>query len=135
MSKPVSAVPEGYHSVTPYLIVDDAAALIAFLSATFRATELSRQTQPDGSIGHTEMKIGDSIVMLSQSRGPWKAMPCMVYVYLEDVDAVYARALAAGATSIHAPADQTYGDRSGGVLDSNGNQWWIATHQSERGNT
>jgi PhnB protein len=128
MNKPVPAIPEGYHSVTPYLIVDDAAALIEFLKATFHASELSRLTQPDGSIGHTEMKIGDSIVMLSQSRGEWKAMPAMIYVYIEDVDAVYARALASGATVVQALADQSYGDRSGGVLDTNGNQWWMATH-------
>jgi PhnB protein len=132
LNTPVSAIPEGYHSVTPYLIVDDAAALIEFLKSTFGATELSRQTQPDGSIGHTEMKLGDSVIMLSQSPGQWKAMPCMLYIYIDDVDTVYARGLAAGGTAIQPPTDQSYGDRRGAVLDSNGNQWWIATHQAPR---
>ncbi len=132
MSNSVPGVPAGYHSVTSYLLVEDAAAQIEFLKAAFRAAERSRQTLPDGSIGNTEMQIGDSVVMLSQSRGEWKAMPCMVYVYLEDVDAVYARALSAGATTIQAPADMPYGDRAGGVLDSNGNQWWIATRMLPR---
>ncbi len=133
MSNSVPGVPAGYHSVTPYLLVEDAAAQIEFLKAAFRAAERSRQTLPDGSIGNTEMQLGDSVVMLSQSRGEWKAMPCMVYVYIADVDAVYARALAAGATAIQAPADMPYGDRAGGVLDSNGNQWWIATRMAPRG--
>ena len=129
---PISAIPEGYQSVTPYLIVDHPLALIEFLKAAFHATELSRQTRPDGGVGHTEIQLGNSILMLSQSRGEWKAMPCMLHVYIEDVDAVYARALGAGATSLQAPADQPHGDRAAGLLDTNGIQWWIATQIAPR---
>ena len=84
--------------------------------------------QPDGSIGHTEMRIGDSMVMLGEARDQWKAMPTTLYLYLENVDAVYARALAAGATPVSEPKNQFYGDRSGAVQDMCGNFWWMATH-------
>jgi len=127
MSKPVKAVPEGYHSVTPYLVVEGAEKLIDFVKAAFGAQEGLRMLQPDGSIGHTELRIGDSFIMLSEARGPFKAMPAMLYLYLEDVDAAYARALAAGATSIAEPKDQFYGDRGGGVQDMCGNLWWVGT--------
>ena len=92
MSNPVKAVPEGYHSVTPYLIVEGAEKLIDFLKAAFGAQENVRMLQPDGSIGHTEIRIGDSFIMLSDAQAQWKAMPTTLYLYLEDVDAAYARA-------------------------------------------
>ena len=127
MSNPVKAVPEGYHSVTPYLVVQGAQKLIDFMQAAFGAQQIVRMLQPDGSIGHTEMRIGDSIIMLGEARDQWKAMPTTLYLYLEDADAAYARALAAGATSVSEPKDQFYGDRSGGVQDMCGNLWWVAT--------
>lgn len=127
MSNPVKAVPEGYHSITPYLVVQGAQKLIDFMQAAFGAQQIVRMLQPDGSIGHTEMRIGDSIIMLGEARDQWKAMPTTLYLYLEDADAAYARALAAGATSVSEPKDQFYGDRSGGVQDMCGNFWWVAT--------
>ena len=125
---PVNPIPEGYHTVTPYLVVQGAGKLIDFMKAAFGAQEIVRMLQPDGSIGHTEMRIGDSMVMLGEARDQWKAMPTTLYLYLENVDAVYARALAAGATPVSEPKNQFYGDRSGAVQDMCGNFWWMATH-------
>jgi uncharacterized glyoxalase superfamily protein PhnB len=127
MSTSASPAPERYHSVTPYLIVEDANALIEFIKATFNAEEPVRTTNPDGIIGHTEMKIGDSVVMLSQSRPGVTAHSAMLYVMVPDVDAAVVRAITAGAKVIRPVTDQEYGHRSGGVLDTNGNQWWIAS--------
>jgi len=128
MSKSVKAIPEGHQAVIPYLVVDGAEKVIEFLKQTFDAKEMVRMTGPDGTIGHTEVRIGDCVVMLSEARDPWKPMPAMIYVYTEDVDAAYRRALEAGATSVSEPKDQFYGDRSAGVTDACGNQWWIGTH-------
>lgn len=124
----VKPIPEGYHSVTPYLVVDDAGRLIAFLKQAFQAVEMHCMQGPDGRVRHAEVRIGDSMIMLGEAQGEWKSMPCALYLYLENCDAVYQRALKAGATSIREPADQFYGDRQGGVKDPCGNQWWIATH-------
>jgi uncharacterized glyoxalase superfamily protein PhnB len=125
---PVKAIPEGHHSVTPYLVVEGAGKLIDFLKAAFGAQEIVRMLQPDGSIGHTEMRIGDSVIMLGEARDQRKAMPTTLLLYLEDVDAAYARALGAGATPVSEPKNQFYGDRSGGAQDMCGNFWWVATH-------
>ena len=131
MNKTVKAIPEGFQAVIPYLVVDGAEKVIEFLKQTFDAKELLRMAGPDGKIGHTEVRIGDCVVMLADAQGPWKPMPAMIYVYTEDVDAVYQRALQAGATSVSEPKDQFYGDRSAGVTDACGNQWWIGTHIEE----
>ena len=125
---PVKAVPEGHHSVTPYLVVQGAGKLIDFMKAAFNAQEIFRMPMPDGSIGHAEMRIGNSMIMLGEAINQWKAMPTTLQLYLEDVDAVYARAVAAGGTPIAEPANQFYGDRSGAVQDMCGNFWWVATH-------
>lgn len=125
---PVRPIPEGYHTVTPYLVVADVAAEIAFLAAAFGAREKHRMPGPDGSVMHAEVMIGDSPVMLGQARDEYPPRPATTYLYVEDVDATYRRALEAGATSLMEPADQFYGDRNGGVEDPQGNQWWIATH-------
>src|ERR1700686_5134415 len=100
MNKTVKAIPEGYQAVIPYLVVDGAEKLIEFLKETFHAKEMLRMAGPDGKIGHTEVRIGDCVVMLADAQGQWKPMPAMIYVYTEDVDAVYQRALQAGATSV-----------------------------------
>jgi PhnB protein len=121
-------IPEGYHSVTPYLVVDGAAQVIDFAEKTFGAQLLLRMPGPGGTIGHAEIRIGDSVVMLADANATHPPRPGLLMVYVTDVDAVYRRALAAGATSEREPADQFYGDRSGGVRDGAGNQWWIATH-------
>jgi PhnB protein len=128
MKGKVQPIPEGYHSVTPYLVVSGAPRVIEFLERTFHASEISRHTRPDGSIMHAEVRVGDSIIMIGEATGEWPAMPSGLYVYVEDVDAAYRRALQAGATSIAEPKDQFYGDRSGGVKDPSGNTWWIGTH-------
>jgi len=131
----VTAKPEGYHSVTPYLIVDGAEEAIRFYEQAFGATELMRLPMGD-KFGHAELKIGDSVIMLSdewpddgklgpKSRGGATAG---LMVYLEDVDAAFERALAAGATVERPVEDQFYGDRSGNVIDPFGHSWTLSTH-------
>ncbi len=124
----INPIPDGYHTLTPYLVVPGVAKLIDFLKQTFEAVEIERHARPDGAIMHAEVRIGDSIVMMGEPTGQWGAKPAMIYVYVKDVDATYKRALEAGATSLQEPANQFYGDRNGGVQDPSGNQWWIATH-------
>jgi PhnB protein len=128
---PVNPTPDGYHSVTPFLVVQGVARLIDFLSQAFDAKETGRMLTPEGSIMHAEVRIGDSVVMMSEARDESRAMPGMIHLYVNDTDATYQRALQAGATSLQEPADQFYGDRSAGVKDPVGNHWWIATRQED----
>jgi PhnB protein len=123
----VKPIPDGYHSVQPYLMVKGAKALLEFLKTTFDAKETENMSGPDGTVMHAEVKIGDSTVMMSDAQGPWQPTTAALYVYVTDVDATFRRAIAAGATSAMEPADQFYGDRHGGVKDQFGNFWWIAT--------
>ena len=123
----VKPIPDGFHTVTPYLVVEDVPRLIDFLKEAFEAVEVERTHQPDGSVMHAEVRIGDSMVMMGQARGEWKAAPVSLYLYVPDVDRVYQQALAAGAESMMEPQDQFYGDRNGGVKDPQGNTWWIGT--------
>jgi PhnB protein len=127
MSNKVQAVPEGFGTVTPYLGVTGIARLIPFLEQAFGATETARHTRPDGAIQHAEVSIGTSRVMMGEAREQWNPMPARLYLYVPDVDNVYKRALAAGGTSLTEPANQPYGDRSAGIQDPSGNQWFIAT--------
>jgi len=128
----VKPIPDGYHSVTPYLVVQGAAKLLDFLKQAFAAQELHRpMLRPDGTIMHAEVRVGDSVVMMGEPMGEHTPMPGSLYLYVPDVDAVYKRALQAGATSLTEPADQFYGDRSAGVTDPVGNRWWIATHKED----
>ena len=127
MSK-VKPVPEGYHTITPFLVVPGAAKMIDFLKQAFGAEETFRSALPDGTVKHAEVKIGNSMLMIGDATGECAPSNSMFYLYVEDTDALYQRALTAGATSIMPPTDQFYGDRSGGVKDAYGNQWWIATH-------
>lgn len=132
----VSPIPAGYHSVTPYLIVKDAAQAIEFYKAAFGAIELFRLEMEDGRMGHAEIKIGDSPVMLADefpemgATGPESlgGTPVSLLIYMPEVDAVFARALAAGATLKRPVQDQFYGDRSGMLTDPFGHSWSIATH-------
>lgn len=125
----VKPIPDGFHSVTPYLIVQGVAKLIDFLKQSFEAEEtMVRTTRPDGTIMHAEVRIGDSIIMMGEPMGEFQPMPGSIYLYVNDTDAVYKRALQAGATSMMEPADQFYGDRNAGVKGPSGNIWWIATH-------
>jgi PhnB protein len=119
--------PEGYQSVIPYLHVEAAAKLIAFMKEVFDAKEIAIYPRPDGSVGHAALRIGDSIVELADGGEEWPAMPCALQVHVPDADAAYHRALKAGATSLLQPANQFYGDRTASVRDSCGNNWYIAT--------
>ncbi|MDQ2713632.1 MAG: VOC family protein [Chloroflexota bacterium] len=116
---------EGFHTITPYLVVQEAAQLIDFVKQVFDATELSRGTGSAGGM-HAEVRIGDSMLMIGGG-GNSEPMPAMLYLYLHDVDAVYKRALQAGATSVAEPAKQSYGERVAGVKDPFGNLWYIGT--------
>jgi len=127
----VKPIPDGYHSVTPYLTVQGVTKLIDFLKQAFEAQEIERMTRPDGTIGHAEVKIGDSIVMMGEAGGEWQPMPGAIYLYVNDVDTTYQCALQAGAVSTMEPMNQFYGDRSAGVKDPSGNLWWIATHKED----
>ncbi|NTW86065.1 MAG: VOC family protein [Holophagaceae bacterium] len=124
----VQPVPSGYHTVTPYLVVPNALAFVGFLEKAFDAVEQSRTLRPDGTIAHAEVQIGDSRVRLAQAKEPWTPMPTGLYLYVPDTDATYEAALAAGGLSLLEPGDQFYGDRTAGVQDPWGNNWWIATH-------
>jgi PhnB protein len=112
MSSNVKPIPDGYHTVTPYLIVEGVAELIDFLKQAFDAVEKERLPGPDGKVGHAEVRIGDSVVMMGEAGGEWKPVPGAMYLYVNDTDATYKRALEAGATSLMEPADQFYGDRN-----------------------
>jgi PhnB protein len=125
---PVKPIPDGYHTVTPYLTLDNPEAAMDFLKQAFDAQETYAMRDDKGQVQHAEIKVGNSMLMLGRARDQWKSRPGNFYIYVEDVDAVYKRAIAAGATSLGEPADQFYGDRHGGVTDSEGNNWWIATH-------
>ena len=132
----VKPIPEGYHSVTPYLILDDATAALEFYKKALGAVELMRFPAPGGKIGHAEIKIGDSPVMLADENPEMDARsartiggsPISLMVYVEDVDALVARAVAAGAKIVRPVANQFYGDRTGGIDDPFGFHWYIATH-------
>ncbi len=125
---PVKPIPDGYRTVTPYLTIADAAQQIEFVQQAFGAELKERVAGPDGVISHAEVKIGDSMVMIGQARDEWKPMPSSIYLYVEDCDATYQQALKAGATSLMEPVNQFYGDRGAGVIDQNGNYWFIGTH-------
>ena len=105
--------------------------LLEFILEAFDAETTERVEMPDGTVLHAEVQIGDSRIMLGQARDEWPPMPSMLYLYVPDCDAAYAKAIAAGAEKVMEPMDQFYGDRSGGVLDPFGNQWWFGTRNEE----
>jgi PhnB protein len=126
-----SAIPEGLRSVTPYLHPRGTARFIGFLQKAFGAEELDRFRSPDGVIQHAKIRIGNSIVEMSEAHGPYQPMPPQFYLSVPDVDTHYEKALQAGAISIQAPADQPYGARTAAVTDPFGNVWYIATPIAE----
>ncbi len=123
-----SYIPKGLNNVNAYLLPLRAEPVIAFLKRAFGAQELAKYASPDGVVHHAEIRVGDSVVEMGEPQGKYPPMPAMFYLYVPDCDAVYQRALAAGATSFQKPADQPYGDRTAAVNDAFGNQWYIATH-------
>lgn len=125
-------LPEGYHSVNPYIVVDGAERLIEFLVAVFGGREEgTRERAADGRIGHADVRIGDSLVMISDSSDAYPARPTVLFAYVDDVDVTFREALAAGARAIVEPAEQPWGDRVGGFNDPFDNRWWVATHLRE----
>jgi PhnB protein len=136
---PVKPIPEGYHSVTPYLIIRGAAKAIEFYQKAFGATELFRFPTPDGKIGHAEIKIGDSPIMLADeypemgynSPQSLSGSPVSLMIYVDDVDSVFNQAVAAGASVKEAVSDKFYGDRIGTLTDPFGHVWHISTHKED----
>ena len=139
MTDSVKAIPEGYHSITPYLVVNDAVRAIEFYKSAFGASELMRMAAPGGRVGHAEISIGDSRIMLADefpdmgARGPRAigGSPVHVYLYVDDVDAMTGKALAAGAKELRPVKDQFYGDRSGTIEDPFGHVWHVSTHKED----
>ena len=139
MSRSVKPIPDGYHTATPYLIVNDAAAALEFYKNAFGATERLRIPAPGGKIGHAEITIGDSPIMLADehpeigARSPqsFGGSPVSIMLYVEDVDAFVKRAVAAGAKVVRPVQDQFYGDRSGTLADPAGHVWHVATHTED----
>jgi PhnB protein len=136
MPQAVQNPPQGYHTLTPYMTVRNASAAIDFYRKAFGAEKVLRLDMPDGSVAHAEIRIGDSVVMLSEESEAWGTKspltlggsPMFLMAYVADVDAAFRRALAAGATEVRPVADQFYGDRSGTLKDPYGHQWTLATH-------
>jgi PhnB protein len=139
MPATVKTIPEGYHSVTPYLSVDGAAGAIEFYKKAFGATEVMRMSAPGGKVGHAEVEIAGSRIMLADEypdmgvRSPkaFGGSPVHLYLYVEDVDAVTSKALAAGARELRPVKDQFYGDRSGTIEDPFGHVWHVSTHKED----
>ena len=124
----VNPIREGFHAVTPYIFAEGASRLIDFVVAAFGAQVTSREDRPDGTIMHAELRIDNSMVMVGESSDEFGPMPCSIYLYVTDCDAVYQRALENGGVSVFDIMDLPSGERYGGVKDPCGNIWWIATH-------
>jgi PhnB protein len=121
---------DGYHSVNPYIVVEGVERMIGFLDDVFGGIERGkREVSAEGAVEHAEVQIGDSVVMLSEASAAYPARPCVHFAYVEDVDAVFDRAVAAGASPILAPAEQSWGERVGGFHDPFDNRWWVATRR------
>ena len=127
-NKAVNPIPEGMHTVTPFIVVNQAAMLMEFIKNAFDGKIRGQMDGEDGKVMHAEMTIGDSHIMISDANEKNAPMPCMLYLYVEDVDSTYQQALKAKGQSLREPTDEFYGDRSAGVKDPWGNQWWMATH-------
>ncbi|MDA8429097.1 MAG: VOC family protein [Geobacteraceae bacterium] len=139
MTTTTKPIPDGYHTVTPYLVIKNASKAMEFYAEAFGATELTRLTTPDGGVMHAEIRIGDSPVMLSDECPDWNALSPLtiggtsvsLVLYVQDADAVVKRSVAAGATLLMPVADQFWGDRMGTILDPFGHKWSIATHTED----
>ena len=127
----VKPIPDGFHAVTPYLFVEGASRLIEFISAAFDGELTSRETRPDGAIMHATMRIGDSMLMLTDPSPEFGAMRSSIYLYVADCDAIYQRALDSGGVSVFPMTTLPSGERYDGVKDPCGNIWWVATHAED----
>jgi PhnB protein len=127
----VNYIRPGHRTVTPYLVVSGLAGLVQFLQQAFEAEETDRTMRPDGTIMHSEVRIGDSMIMMGEATPGSRNWPAMIHLYVPDADAAYRQALEAGATSVQEPVDEFYGDRTAAVEDRFGNQWWIATYREQ----
>ncbi len=123
----VKPIPEGHHTVTPYLVVREAVQLIDFMKQAFAAEEISREQSPEGMIHHAMVRIGDSMIEMGEAHGDAQPMPPALYMYVENLEETYERALNAGATSLQPPRDQPYGDRTAWVKDAWGTVWYLAS--------
>lgn len=130
MSK-VDPIPPGYGSVTPYLVLSHCAKAIEFYKSVFGAKERMRMPMPDGKVGHAELEIGGSLVMLADGGEQWPSTSALLCLYVEDCDAVFAKAVEAGAEVVEPLEDKFYGDRSGSVKDPFGQRWSIMTHMED----
>ena len=124
----VKPIPDGYHTITPYIIAKGADKLIGFIKNAFGGKELSVHKMPDGSIMHAEVQVGDSRIMISEASDRYPAAPAMLHLYVNDCDGTYKKAVQAGGVSLREPVNEFYGDRTAGIKDVSGNQWWISTH-------
>ena len=124
----VQPIPTGYNTITPYLLCKESVKVLDFLKNAFDAQVVKIMLHDDQSIANAEIKIGNSMIMLAEAMGEWPPLPAMIYMYVENTDELYEKAIANGATSVMPPMDMFYGDRNAGVKDPGGNQWWIATH-------
>ncbi len=139
MATNVKPIPDGYRAVTPYLFIKGAARAIDFYKQVFGATERMRLEMPGGTIGHAELALGDSVIMLGDECPSMKALgpqavggtPVMIHLYVPDVDATFSKAVAAGAKVLQPVEDKFYGDRSGTITDPFGHQWGLATHKED----
>ena len=127
----VKPVPEGYHTVTSWIISRDTAGLIDYLKAAFDADEIARVVRDDGSIGHAEVRIGDSVVMMFDAKPDWPPTPAFLRLYVDDAEAVQQQAIAAGGTEVTEVTHLFWGDVVGRVRDPFGNLWWIQTRIEE----
>ncbi len=124
----VKAIPENYPRVSPYLVVKSVEETMEFVQYVFGAKVREKMKMPDGSVNHGEVSIGDSVIMMGKATEEHQPLNAMLYIYVEDTDAAYKRAIEKGAVSVMEPADQFYGDRNAGVKDKDGVSWWIASH-------
>jgi PhnB protein len=133
----VKPIPDGYHAVTPYLMIKGASRAIDFYKKVFGATEIMRFPGPNGTVGHAELKIGDSVIMLADEQQNYRSpeafggSPVSLMLYVPDVDKTFNQAITDGAKEVRAVQDQFYGDRSGNLVDPFGHVWTIATHKED----
>jgi uncharacterized glyoxalase superfamily protein PhnB len=120
--------PEGYTTVAPWVVTDDTGALLDFVTAAFGGVEIGRVSTADGLIGHAEIRVGDTVVLAFDRRPEWPALPSLLRVFVDDADAAFGRAVAAGATVVTGLDDNAFGQRGGRIRDPFGNIWWVVSH-------